>query len=170
MIALRPATRADLPALLRLTRRCDESHRAWAGDDVPMPPEDGEALEWELRLARTGAWVRVAEDDGALAGAVAVATAQASRTTPQPVAGLAHVSALFVDPAHWRRGVARRLMEAAEDAMRAAGYDRAQLWTLAGSPAEHLYRALGWAPDGRRDVFAPMGLPTVAYAKRLAAP
>jgi GNAT superfamily N-acetyltransferase len=168
MIALRPATRADLPALLALTRRCDESHRAWAGEDLPMPDEDGEALEWELRLARTGAWVRVAEDDGALTGALALATAQVSRSSPQLVPGLAHVSALFVDPAYWRRGIARRLMGAAEDAMRAAGYERAQLWTLAGSPAEHVYRALGWTPDGRRDVFAPMGLPTVAYVKRLA--
>ena len=51
--------------------------------------------------------------------------------------------------------------------MRAAGYDRAQLWTLEGSPAEQLYSALGWARDGRRDVYAPMGLAIVAYVKTL---
>jgi GNAT superfamily N-acetyltransferase len=167
MVSLRPATREDLHALTALTRRCDESHRAWAGDDVPMPPEDAEALEWDLRLARSGAWVQVAEEDGAIVGVVAFARAQVSREDPTPVPELAHVSALFVDPDHWRRGIARALLDAAEDAMRAAGYARAQLWTLEGSPAERLYTALGWRRDGRRDVFAPMGLPTVAYVKRL---
>ncbi len=171
MVALRPATRADLPALTRLTRRCDESHRAWAGADLPMPPADGEELEWELRLARTGAWVRVAveEGSGAVVGAIALATAQASREDPALVADLAHVSAVFVDPGHWRRGIARALLTAAEAQMRDAGYARAQLWTLEGSPAERLYSALGWRRDGRRDVFAPMGdLPTVAYVKSIA--
>jgi GNAT superfamily N-acetyltransferase len=179
MVALRPATRDDLRALTALTRRCDASHRAWAGDDLPMPSEDGEELEWELRLARSGAWVQVAEDEdddapggagtagGAIVGVIAFARAQVSRDDPTPVPGLAHVSALFVDPDHWRRGIARALLGAAEDAMRAAGHDRAQLWTLEGSPAEQLYAALGWRRDGRRDVFAPMGLATVAYVKKL---
>jgi len=168
-VRLRPATREDLRALTALTRRCDASHRAWAGDDLPMPSEEGEELEWELRLARTGAWVRVAEDEagGGILGTIAVARAQVAADDPTPVPGLAHVSALFVDPDHWRRGIARALLEAAEDAMRAAGYDRAQLWTLEGSPAERLYRALGWERDGRRDRFAPMGLATVAYVKAL---
>lgn len=169
---LRPATRADLRALVRLTRRCDESHRAWAGGTLSVPDEAAEELEWELRLARSGARVTVAEDDDGgepseILGVCALAGAQAAREDPTPVPGLGHVSALFVDPDHWRRGIARTLLRAAEDAMRAAGYTRAQLWTLAGSPAEELYRALGWAPDGRRDVFAPMGLETVAYTKPL---
>ncbi|WP_445151023.1 GNAT family N-acetyltransferase [Baekduia sp. Peel2402] len=157
---------------MRLTRRCDETHRAWAGASLAVPDEAAEELEWELRLARSGAWVTVAEnedDDAAsgILGVCALAGAQAAREDPTPVPGLAHVSALFVDPDHWRRGIARTLLGAADDAMRAAGYSRAQLWTLAGSPAEQLYRALGWAPDGRRDVFAPMDLETVAYVKAL---
>jgi GNAT superfamily N-acetyltransferase len=168
-VRLRPATRDDLRALVRLTRRCDESHRQWAGTDLPMPREDVEELEWELRLARSDAWVRIAEDeaDGAVVGAIALAGAQVSRDDPARVPGVAHISALFVDPGHWRRGIARALLDAAEEAMRASGYDRVQLWTLEGSPAEKLYAALGWERDGRRDVFAPMGLPTVAYVKTL---
>lgn len=167
---LRPATRADLEALVALTRRCDESHREWAGPDLPMPSQDAEELEWELRLARTDAWVRVAvpdDEDATLLGVLACATAQVSHEDPTLVPGLAHVSALFVDPACWRRGIARTLLDGAEAAMRSAGYSRAQLWTLEGSPAEQLYRSLGWERDGRRDVFAPMALPTVAYVKAL---
>jgi GNAT superfamily N-acetyltransferase len=168
VIRVRPAVRADIPALVELTYRCDLSQRAWAGEDLPMPERGAEALEWDIRFARTGAWIAVAEDqDGAIAGVVAFAAAQLSREDRTPVAGLGHVSAVFVDPDHWRTGIARRLLEAADAAMRAGGFDRAQLWTLLGSPAEALYRALGWQADGRRDVYPPMGLETVAYVKAL---
>ena len=167
MVRLRPATRDDIPALTRLVRRCDESQRAWAGLDVRMPDPEGEELEWDLRFARSGSWIQVAVDGDALVGAIAFAQATVARDDRTPVAGLAHVSAVFVDPDHWRRGIARRMLDAAEDAMRAAGHDRAQLWTLEGSPAEQLYAALGWERDGRRDTFPPMGLGIVAYVKLL---
>jgi GNAT superfamily N-acetyltransferase len=166
-VSLRPAARADIPALTGLVRRCDESARAWAGAHVPIPPAAGEELEWELRFARGGAWITVDEEDGVVVGVVALARGQVSREDRTLVPGLAHISAVFVEPDRWRRGIARRLLDAADEAMRAAGYDRAQLWTLEGSPAEHLYSALGWARDGRRDVFPPMGLDVVAYVKDL---
>jgi GNAT superfamily N-acetyltransferase len=167
VIRLRDATRADIPALTALVRRCDESQRAWAGEDLPLPAQDGESLEWDLRFARSGSWIQVAVDDDAVAGVIAFAQATVTRADRTPVPGLAHVSAVFVDPSRWRRGIARTLLDAAEDAMRAAGYARAQLWTLEGSPAERLYAATGWERDGRRDTFPPMGLVTVAYVKAL---
>jgi GNAT superfamily N-acetyltransferase len=168
-VRLRPATRADIPELTRLVRRCDETHRSWAGQQVPIPGAESEELEWDLRFARTGAWITVAEDEdaGAIAGVVAFAAGQASREDRTLVPGLGHVSAVFVDPDYWRRGIARQLLDAAEAAMRERGLERAQLWTLEGSPAEHLYTALGWRPDGRHDVFPPMGLPILAYVKTL---
>ena len=167
---LRAGTRADVPALARLVRACDESQVAWTGSGVPIPSIEEEELEWELRFARTGAWIRAAvAEDGSIAGVVAFAAAQVSREDRTLVPGLGHVSAVFVHPDRWREGIARRLLGAADDAMRAQGFDRAQLWTLEGSPAERLYRALGWTPDGRRDFYPPMGLPTVAYVKTLAA-
>jgi GNAT superfamily N-acetyltransferase len=165
---LRTATRGDIPTLVGLVRRCDESVRAWAGREVPIPGEAGQELEWELRFARSGAWIRVAEDeDGSIVGVVAFANGQVSREDRTLVPGLAHVSAVFVEPDRWRRGIARGLLAAADEAMRAAGHDRAQLWTLEGSPAEQLYSALGWVRDGRRDVYPPMGLAIVAYVKPL---
>jgi hypothetical protein len=66
-----------------------------------------------------------------------------SREDHTPVPGLAHVSAVFVHPDRWRRGIAALMLDAAVAAMREQGYDRAQLWTLAGSPAERLYAAAG---------------------------
>jgi GNAT superfamily N-acetyltransferase len=167
VITLREARREDIRELVALTRRCDGSHRAWAGEGLPMPSEESEEVEWEVRFARSGAWIQVAVDGEQIAGVVAFAQATVTREDRTPVPGLAHISAVFVDPAHWRRGIARALLDAADDAMRAAGYERAQLWTLEGSPAEKLYTSLGWARDGRRDTFPPMGLDTVAYAKPL---
>jgi GNAT superfamily N-acetyltransferase len=168
-VRVRPAVREDIPALTELVRACDLSQRNWAGDHVPVAAVEAEELEWDLRFARTGAWIRVAEDGdaGEVVGVVAFANGQVSRQDRTLVPGLAHVSAVFVSPDHWRRGIARMLLDAAEDAMREQGYERAQLWTLEGSPAEQLYAALGWERDGRRDTFPPMGLGIVAYVKLL---
>lgn len=167
---LRPGTRADIPDLARIVRACDLAQAAWAGPDVPVPSLEEEELEWELRFARTSAWIGAAENAGGrVVGVVAFAAGTVSREDRTPVPGLGHVSAVFVDPGHWRQGIARALLDAADDAMRAAGFDRAQLWTLEGSPAERLYAALGWTPDGRRAIYPPIGLPTVAYVKSLTA-
>jgi GNAT superfamily N-acetyltransferase len=167
-VTLRDARREDIPALSELLRACDLTQRDWAGPDTPVPTLEEEALEWELRFARAGAWIRVAEeDDGRIVGVAAFARGTVSREDRTPVPGLAHVSAMFVHPDRWRRGIARILLDAAQDAMREQGYERAQLWTLEGSPAERLYASTGWARDGRRERYPPMRLHVVAYVKAL---
>jgi GNAT superfamily N-acetyltransferase len=166
-VRLRPPTRADIPALAELSMACDVTQRDWAGPDTPVPSIEEQELEWDLRFARSGAWLLVAEEDGAIVGAVSYAQATVTRTDHTPIPGRAHVNAVFVHPAHWRKGIARTLLDAAEAAMGEQGYHEAQLWTLEGSPAEQLYGALGWARDGRREEYAPMRLHAVAYVKRL---
>jgi len=158
-VRLRPGTRADIPALARLVQDCDASHRAWT-DHLELPELADQAASWDVQFSRRGAWIGVAEDDdGRIVGVVAYA--------PASQIGIAHVSAVFVHPTHWGRGIARRLVTAAEDAMRAEGYRGARLWTLAGSPAETVYRRLGWHPDGRRGESTSLDLPTVGYARQL---
>jgi GNAT superfamily N-acetyltransferase len=167
-VRLRPATREDIPALTELSRACDVSQRDWAGPGIPIPTTEEQSLEWDLRFARAGAWICVAEeDDGRIVGAAAFAAGTVSRQDRTTVPGLAHVNAVFVHPDRWRRGIARQLLEQAEDAMRAAGFDRAQLFTLKGSPAEQLYQATGWRHDGREEPYPPMRLMTKAYVKAL---
>jgi GNAT superfamily N-acetyltransferase len=167
---LRAVTADDVPELARLVRACGETQRAWAGPGIPIPSIEEEELEWALRLGRRGAWTLLAEEDGSsIVGVVAYAAGTVSREDRTPVPGLAHVNAVFVHPGHWRRGIARQLLGRAEAAMLEQGYERAQLWTLEGSPAELLYAAAGWQRDGRRQAYPPMGLHVVAYVKRLAA-
>ena len=65
------------------------------------------------------------------------------------------IVALYVHPGHWRGGVGRALVEAALDALAAAGYAEAIVWTLAESPRNlAFYEALGFAatagPSGGR--------------------
>lgn len=170
-IRLRPVTVADVPALGELGRRCDESHRAWVGRDLPVPPPAEQETEWHARLVRAGTWaVAAVTPDDAIAGACAFAAAREGHHEGAFVPGTAHVSAVFVDPAHWRKGIARRLLDAAEAAMLERGYERARLWTLEGSPAERLYTALGWEPTGERGPYPALGLTVVRYVKALAPP
>jgi ribosomal protein S18 acetylase RimI-like enzyme len=56
---------------------------------------------------------------------------------------------LFVDPAHGGRGIGRRLLSAAHDALRAAGCSEAYLFTHEQNErALAVYAAAGYRPDG----------------------
>jgi GNAT superfamily N-acetyltransferase len=90
------------------------------------------------------AWV-----DGVLAG-----TVQMALDMPANQRHRAEIAKLLVLPAMRRRGVARRLMDAAEAAALAAGRSLLVLETPAGDAAEALYRKLGWIEAGRIPGFA----------------
>lgn len=60
-----------------------------------------------------------------------------------PAKDAAKIRAMYVDPAHARRGIGKLIMALCEDAARAAGFARVELMaTLAGLP---LYKACGYA-------------------------
>ena len=61
----------------------------------------------------------------------------------------AEVQKVIVSPGVRRRGVGRQLMQALEDAARAAGRRLLVLDTREGDAAERMYRALGWEFVGR---------------------
>ena len=135
---------------------------------MPIPAEAGEELEWELRFARSGAWIHVAEDeDGAIAGVVAFAAGQASREDRTLVPGLAHVNAVFVDPDHWRRGIARALLDAADGAMRAAGYRPRAAVDAGGLPRRAALHGAGLGPRRPPRRLPADGAANVAYVKAL---
>jgi GNAT superfamily N-acetyltransferase len=74
-----------------------------------------------------------------------------------PSVDAARIRAFFVAPEHARRGVGRRLLQACEDAARAAGYHRLELMaTLPGVP---LYAACGFREVERVTDVLPDGTP-----------
>lgn len=158
----RPATPDDLPALAALKLRADATHADWL-DDPKLRTLEEEMPEWR---ARADGWMEVAVEGEEIVGVCAFHQARVDRVG-EPIPGRGHVNAVFVEPAHFRKGIARALVQRAEAAMREQGYAEAQLWTLEGSPAERLYAALGWERDGRREIYPPMGVPVVAYVKSL---
>jgi GNAT superfamily N-acetyltransferase len=87
--------------------------------------------------------------DGALVG-----TVQLDLDMPQNQPHRAGLAMLLVDPAARRRGVARALLQRAEQAAHRLGRPLLVLDAKAGDVAEPLYRSLGWQEAGRIPRFA----------------
>lgn len=63
--------------------------------------------------------------------------------------GVPVLVSMFVEPAARGTGVSRELIEAVADWARADGHAELRLWVLDGNtPAEKLYRRMGFAPTG----------------------
>jgi GNAT superfamily N-acetyltransferase len=158
-VSLRAPAEADADALIALVDACDASYRSFAPAGWEPPPAG--SARWVTELWRGASWARVAADEPAgLVGLASWAPAVERSDT-------AHLDALFVAPGHWRRGIGTRLLDAAVDAMRAAGFARAQLTTMEGAPAEAFYVAQGWQRDGRDAFHVLVGLPAVGYSRAL---
>jgi GNAT superfamily N-acetyltransferase len=167
-VTLRDATTADRDALVDLVLRCDETYREWAGSDLRLPARDEELAHWHHRFADPLQRIRLVEVDGAIAGTCAWTQARAGHGFGPPIAGRAHVSAMFVDPGHWRQGIAAALLGEAVAAMTEAGFASAQLWTPEGAPARRFYEASGWSVvDGARLHMPELNLPLVMYETAL---
>ncbi len=172
-LAVRPAAPGDEPALAALIAACDETYRAWAPAGWEPPPPGRELERWRGRITDGSWWTRVAAEQagGRIVGLVCFTQAVVEREdgtrTVEPMPGRAHISAVFAHPDRWRQGIAAALLAIAEQAMRAAGYGEAQLWTPEDAPARRFYEAVGWRADGRRQWLAEMAMPIVAYIKPL---
>jgi ribosomal protein S18 acetylase RimI-like enzyme len=84
---------------------------------------------------------------------------------------IGEVLAIYVDPAHQRRGAGRALMDAAVAALRADGVREIRLWVLAeNAPSRRFYERYGYRLDGAREPFrvqrpdgTAVDLPEVRY-------
>lgn len=124
----------------------------WALGFLPPLAMAAARAYWKARATEVALGERVllvAWADGVLAGSVMLKL----ETMPDQPHG-AHVQKMMVAPSLRRRGVARRLMLAAEAEAHTAGRTLLTLSGRAGDPAETLYRALGWAECGRITGFA----------------
>ena len=104
----------------------------------------------------------VAEDDGTVLGEVAAGQTRDEDAPP----GTAEVLALYVEPDRQGEGVGTALLAHAVDELRAAGFVRVILWTLAASPqSTRFYAKCGWRRDGAVKEIA--GAPVVRYVREL---
>jgi GNAT superfamily N-acetyltransferase len=107
----------------------------------------------------------VAEDGGELVG---FTVCGASRD-PDAEQDTGEVHTFFVAARRWRRGVGRRLMQAALGDLEDRGYRETTVWSFADNAgANAFYESHGFAPDGaHRSEEAWAHLPELRYRRRL---
>ncbi len=80
----------------------------------------------------------------------------------------AEIATFYVDPAHWRRGAGRSLMDATLADLSAAGFAAATLWVLeTNARAQAFYAASGFAADGGRQTAGPGWPPEIRMGRGL---
>ncbi|MBS0584637.1 MAG: GNAT family N-acetyltransferase [Proteobacteria bacterium] len=107
----------------------------------------------------------VAVADGAICGFATTAPARDA-----DLAECGELSALYVDPARWNRGVGTALVRAARARLRAQGLREAVLWLLAGNlRGDRFYRRDGWHADGfgRKDAVWGLEVDEMRYRRVL---
>lgn len=107
----------------------------------------------------------VAVDGDELVGWVAGAPAHEDDLGP----GTYEIRACYVDPAHWRTGIGRRLMTALIDRLDPERWTDLVLWTARDAvPTNAFYVSLGMVRDGREALLDRGGpLPLVRFSGRL---
>ena len=165
-LTLRDLTVEDAPAGARLVNRCDETYGAWAAPEWHRESYENELGRWQRAFDRPGNRARGAFDEsGELVGAIG--WRDAADESLGLIPGVAHVYAMFTDPARWRQGIAAGLLDWGEGEMASAGYEWARLWTPRDAPARAFYEARGWTEDGRARWEEELRLDLVGYEKKL---
>ncbi|HET6989075.1 MAG TPA: GNAT family N-acetyltransferase [Kribbella sp.] len=102
------------------------------------------------KLTGHDALVVVAVDSGALVGMALAEPGLADDGAGSPLAGLCHVSMVFVHPERWGKAIGQQLLTAVASYAGRDGYAVLQLWTgESNERAQRLYRRAGFSPTGR---------------------
>jgi GNAT superfamily N-acetyltransferase len=130
---IRAATEADAPAIAEIQARAWR----WAYSDFvdhdDMPVADERLERWRAHVARGG--VRVFDQDGTVVGYAGVAENQ--------------LTSLYVEPGAQGAGVGGRLLDDAQERLRAGGHAVAWLWVfVANAEGRAFYERRGWRPVG----------------------
>jgi GNAT superfamily N-acetyltransferase len=164
-LALRLATRADIPLLERLI--ADSSRGLARGDYSDAQIEGALDGSWGVhsQLIDDGTYF-VAEVEGRIVGCGGWSYretrfggdryADRSAAKLDPARDAARIRAFFVHPDWARRGIATALLERCEAAAAASGFRRLEL--VATLPGWRLYRTRGYRGDERQSGPLPNGL------------
>lgn len=179
-VDIRPATAADAQAIAEISvHGWQTAYRGILPDDflagLSVGPRE---VAWRMRLehdtdAGSPAWI--AQRNGRPIGFLSSGPPRdkdlqrRARAAGRRSAGSTttiEVYAVYVDPASWRSGAGRALLTTAVDYWRARDVTRLVLWVLEGNAGGRaFYEAMGWRPDGTRQVVELGGFtaPEVRY-------
>lgn len=144
-VRVRPAERADVPALVSLTQSVDVSSGVFSG----RPLLDSTAEHLAVRFARTiseglRTLLVAVDDDGDVVGMLVARHDEIGAIDLTPVL---HVTHLMVGPSQRRRGVGRLLLAAAVHVADERGLDHVLATAGSGSREANRYLArVGFAP------------------------
>jgi ribosomal protein S18 acetylase RimI-like enzyme len=156
---VRHATTEDAEAIGRVhVRAWQAAYRGQVPDQYldsldPMT----RSRKWRDVIAEGRRTILVSEADGAVVGFCSLAASGDADLAREQVG---EITAIYVDPVHWRRGHGRALMEAARVAARASGYERLTLWVLRSNEAARaFYESHGFEADGAEKLDELFGVP-----------
>jgi GNAT superfamily N-acetyltransferase len=145
-IVIRPATESDAPSLGRLGALLLETHYDFDQNRFMAPHANtAEGYAWFLRsqLKDKDVVVLVAESAETIIGYVYAGLEPRSWKELREASGFIHD--VVVEESSRRMGVARLLLEAAIEWLRAQGAPRVMLWTAEpNAPAQRLFNRLGF--------------------------
>ena len=137
---------------------------AWARhlSPVGLSGVTSPAEEWERLIVDPDLIILVAERRGQVAALAVLCRSTDQDSDPARVALL---DRLYTEPASWRRGLGRGLLEAAMVELRERGFREVTLWAAEWNTSRGFYEALGWALDGatREKTFAGSTFTEVRY-------
>jgi GNAT superfamily N-acetyltransferase len=162
---IRVSTEADIDGVAQV------SVLGWQAGYAGIVPADYlAALDPAARAESMRTWWSrstslVAEDRGEITGFVTYGPDR-----EEPSSG--ELYAIYVRPDHWGHGTGRKLLTAARDNLRAAGFPNMRLWVLdANIAGRRFYERMGLTPDGTTQTWTPRGstveLPELRYATPL---
>jgi GNAT superfamily N-acetyltransferase len=122
--------------------------------------------EWERQIADPDVICLVAERRGAVSAFAVLCPSPDPDVDPSVVALL---DRLYTEPAEWRRGLGRALLEASMEELASRGYREVTLWTAEWNTSRGFYDATGWALDGadREKTFAGSTYTEVRYRREV---
>lgn len=167
---VRLATEPDADAIGRIVVR------AWQAAYGGRIPDDylgqldptTRARQWRENIARGDRAIFVSERNEAAVGFCSLGSCRDDDLSGERVG---EITAIYVDPEHWREGHGRALMSAVLPAARRAGFRAVTLWVLESNRgAEAFYVALGFVPDGAKKLDMQFGIELHHVRYRLRVP
>lgn len=168
---IRPAVPEDALAVARVhVQSWQAAYRGLLPDEYldALRPEDRAPRYDFTRASPETPYTLIAVEADEVLG---FATTMPSRD--ESLADYGELSALYVAPKHWRKGIGTMLTAAAIRYLISCGYRDALLWILAGNAqAEHFYQKDGWRPDGvrRSETIWDITVDELRYVRRLMQP